>query len=109
MTADSKSYGGHAELRHQTIVSERQYKLTYGMIETDGNIYADITLSYLNNGTYTQIYHNTLNTMVTVEEMKTALNISSGDLKGKIILYAAIKGENVNTTFKFSQPYQQGE
>lgn len=111
LTADAKSYGGHAELRHQTINAERKYKLTYGMIEVDGNIYADITLSYLNGEQYTQIYTNTLDTTVTVAEMKTVLGITDGELKGKIIIYAAIKGAGNDTTFSFSQPYQpqQGE
>lgn len=101
------------EILHNNAVDNKQYKLTYGMIDVDGSIYADIALSYLkeNETEYTPICSLKLDTGVTVEEMKTALGITDGELKGKIIIYAAIKGAGNDTTFSFSQPYQpqQGE
>lgn len=107
-----KAYGGFAQLNHANAVATRKYKLTYGLVENDGNIYADITLSYLKNSTWTPLkatsgataFFN--NTNVTVERMKLALGLGETDeLKGKIILYAGIRGEGVNTTFSYSMPY----
>ncbi|MBE5749442.1 MAG: hypothetical protein E7340_05665 [Clostridiales bacterium] len=95
------------EILHNNAVDNKQYKLTYGMIDVDGSIYADIALSYLkeNETEYTPICSLKLDTGVTVEEMKTALDITEGDLVGKIIVYAAVKGAGNDTTFRFSQPY----
>jgi hypothetical protein len=96
----------HAELRPSGAVEDRNYKLTIGVIDKSGTIYYDIVLSYLNGTEYTELYNNEITTKVTVEEMKTALNISlTGDLKGKIILYGAMKGQGNTTTFKVSNPY----
>ena len=106
-----KTHTAHDELKHGTIVDNRQYKLTVGVVETSsgGNIGIDVTLSYLNGSTYTQLYSGVLSTYnTTVAKMKTVLGLSETDeLKGKIILHGAIKGADNDTTFKFSQPYQK--
>jgi len=104
-----KTHTAHDELKHGTIVAGRQYKLTVGVVETSsgGNIGIDVTLSYLDGSTYTHIYSGVLATYnTTVAKMKSVLGLSeTEELKGKIILHGAIKGENNATTFKFSQPY----
>ena len=111
-TSVTKGYGGFKELNHAQAIADRQYKLTYGLVENNGMIHADITLSYLNGTTWTTLKTTsgttafTSSTTVSVEAMKLALGLGETDeLKGKIILYAGIRGEGVNTTFSYSMPY----
>jgi len=100
----------HNELKHATVVAGREYKLTVGIIESSagGNLAIDYVLSYKNGDEYTKITNYVCKAKdgVTVSKMKSVLGLGETDeLKGKIILYAGIRGEGVNTTFSYSMPY----
>lgn len=107
-----KSFGNanHNGLKHSTVDKTKEYKLTVGVIDDpkSGNIAIDYTLWSKNGEEYsTKIYSYVCYTSnTTVSKMKSVLGLGETDeLKGKIILYAGIRGEGVNTTFSYSMPY----
>lgn len=87
-------------------VADREYKLIYGMIEKEGTIYVDIDLSYKTSSGYTTIKQMQYSMYTTVADMKAALGLGeTDDLKGRIILYGAMKGTGTTTDFTYSMPY----
>ena len=107
-----KAFGNanHNGLKHSTVDKTKEYKLTVGVIDDpkSGNIAIDYTLWSKNGEEYsTKVYSYVCYTYnTTVAKMKSVLGLGETDeLKGKIILYAGIRGEGVNTTFSYSMPY----
>ena len=84
-------------LAQDNLVTDNNYRLIIGAIaKEDGFIYFDIQFKNLTSNIL--LIDGEFKTTVTVEAMKTALGITTGDLTGYIILNGAYKGGD-DTTF----------
>jgi hypothetical protein len=98
-------------LAQDNLVDNTKYKLTIGTVEKAGNIY--IVYSLYNESTKITVAENVeINTNITVDAMKTALNITNGELEGYLVFYGAMKGVDgdqnpLDTTFKLLKIYNK--
>ena len=96
VTSNDNGYSNLKALAQDNLVADNNYRLVIGAIEKqDGYIYFDI--QFKNLTTSEVLINAEFKTKVTVEAMKEALGITTGDLTGYIILNGAYKGGDATT------------
>ena len=96
VTSNDTGYSDLKVLAQDNLVADNNYRLVIGAIaKEDGYIYFDI--QFKNLTTSGVLINAEFKTKVTVEAMKEALGITTGDLTGYIIFNGAYKGGDATT------------